>query len=124
MKTETRRRRQKSRARAPILFPRPAVVPPKPEPEPEPEPETKTGVAPVLKQGIIDHAIVLRTWSHDEEKVLDRRHFPEYGLEKIPVSTEPHRVTWRGILRQIRFALRAPVGARRSVVRPRKDWTS
>ena len=123
MKTETKRRRQKSRARAPILFPRPTVVTPKPEPPPEPTPTRAPEIAPRP----VDLRRVLSTTvtnAKGEERALPRGAFPDYGLEKIPVNTEPHRLTWRGILRQIHFALRAPVGARRSVVRPKKDWTS
>jgi hypothetical protein len=110
---EAKKRPRKRRAPDPIHFPRPVVAPPAPGPEPT------NGTKPITRPSVVDHLILRRDTgdAHGEERRVDHRHFPEYGLEKIPVNGEPHRVTLRGAWATFLRHLRFPRGTKPSLRR-------
>ena len=105
---EAKSRPRKRRAPDPIKFPRPVVAP-------APEPEPQNGVKPLMRPATIESLIVRRDTgdAHGEERKLDHRHFPSYGLEAIPVNGQPHRVTLRGAWETLLRHLRMPRGTTR-----------
>jgi hypothetical protein len=120
MKPETKRRKRKSRAAAPIPFPRPVVVPRKTTVAPDGELNLRAGGLstitvpgaaprlPVAKRvdAFPNRVVAATVRSGDTEKSLDLRHFPEYGLERIPINAAPHRITLRYVWKQFCAACR------------------
>jgi len=87
---------RKPKRSATIPFPRPVPVssiPPAPLPDP-PSPFRRPHEWPT-------ESVLVRNERSLEERVLDPTRWPRYGLELIPVSTEPFRLTVRGVLRKI-----------------------
>ena len=74
-----------------------------PQPRAAPEPGQKRSPAP--REGIIEHLIVLRTPTR-EEKWIDPREWAPSGLERIPLSDVPFRVTVRGVIAKLARVIR------------------